>query len=170
MGWGKYLDKLRAIIGENNRPTAKKAVILPPAPQDELTIWTAGATVGAILYERTSLNNYLCSPNKIWEYPVAKVPVLCNAAPEVAQRVKAYGFGWVLPYEGLSGKTIADKIQSLGDMEIADARAGCRRFIEEDNWSRYETRLVGLYAQLGVPVNNSAHHSLRPGGPDRPQG
>jgi glycosyltransferase involved in cell wall biosynthesis len=155
MGWGKYLEKLQAMIGTNDGTGAKKAVIVPPAPQDELAIWTAGA-VGAILYEPTNLNNYLCSPNKIWEYPVAEVPVLCNAAPEVAERVKAYGFGWVLPYEGLSGKTIADKIQSFGDMEIADAPAGCRRFIEEDNWSRYEARFVGLYAQLGVPVNNSA--------------
>jgi glycosyltransferase involved in cell wall biosynthesis len=152
MGWGRHQSALEDILASSEYrkrdPDLARVRIIPAVEQRELSIWTAGGTIGAIPYEPSSLNHYYCSPNKIWEYPAAGVPVLCSAAPEMANRVKGYGFGWVLPFEKLTGPGIAEAVAALDDAEIARAREACRRFIAADNWSVYEARLLELYAGL----------------------
>ncbi|HYE68658.1 MAG TPA: hypothetical protein VEA58_08600, partial [Anaerovoracaceae bacterium] len=46
-------------------------VFIPPAPQNDLALWTAGGTIGIIPYEKIGLNHWFCTPNKLWEYPNA---------------------------------------------------------------------------------------------------
>jgi hypothetical protein len=68
--------------------------------------------------------------------------------PEMRRVVTTYHCGWVLP-ETLTAGAIADTIASLTDEQISQARLGCMRFIEADNWTaRYEKRLLDLYANF----------------------
>src|SRR5690606_35834587 len=55
-----------------------KIKIIDPVPQEELLLWTQGATVGAIPYPITCLNHWGCAPNKLWEYPGAGVPIIAT--------------------------------------------------------------------------------------------
>ncbi len=71
------------------------------------------------------------------------------ALPEMRRVVTTYHCGWVLP-ETLTASAIADLVASLTDEAIAQAKQGCRSFIEADNWTvRYEKRLLDLYTRLG---------------------
>ncbi len=121
---------------------------IPPAPQRELKSWTEGATVGIIPYEGKMLNHWIATPNKLWEYPSAGVPLVVQPFPEMRRVVTTYHCGWVLP-ETLTASAIADLVANLTEEQISQAKLGCMRFIEADNWTaRYEKRLLDLYAQF----------------------
>ena len=121
---------------------------VPPVPQEDLAQWTAGATLGVIPYEPVSLNHIYCSPNKLWEYPRSGVPILCSDAPEMTRRVREYGIGWVIPRDQLTPHGIARMVANLSDEELARAKLACAAFIEKDNWSVYEKRLLEVYSRL----------------------
>jgi glycosyltransferase involved in cell wall biosynthesis len=76
---------------------------------------------------------------------------------EMRRIVETYGCGWVLP-ETFSAEAIAGLVASLTQETIEEARAGCRRFIEADNWAVYRARLLDLYRRLEpqVPVQNDS--------------
>jgi len=148
MGWGPLNDELRIIANEANHP--EKVKFLPGVPLSELHLWSAGGTVGIIPYENNVLNHWICTPNKLWEFPVAGVPLIVQPFPELRKVVETYNCGWVLP-ENLTPHAIVDLIARLTDEDIARARQGCAQFIAQDNWeSAYETRLVEYYRALEV--------------------
>ena len=156
MGWGPLAGTLKQIAAHIAQRAGRdeeddeqaKVRFVPPAPQKELKAWTQGATVGIIPYEGKMLNHWISTPNKLWEYPSAGVPLIVQPFPEMRRVVTTYHCGWVLP-ETLTASAIADLVSSLGDEAIAQARQGCMRFIEADNWTaRYEKRLLDLYAGL----------------------
>lgn len=149
MGWGTLkpeLEQMAALVD----PDGKRIRFVPPVAQSELAQWTADATIGVILYEPHSLNHVFCSPNKLWEYPRSGVPVLVSDAPEMVQRIEQHGYGWILPKEDLSPHRIARFIANLSEEEIAAAKARCYPFLEKDNWSVYEARLLEIYARLAA--------------------
>ena len=131
-----------------------KIRFVPPAPQDELQQWTQGATVGVIPYENDGLNHWFCSPNKLWEYPNAGVPILASGFPELHKVVIGDGVGWVLPPDPKAAD-IARCVERLSEDEIAQKKDACREYIERDNWAVYEKRLVSLFDWVGDGRNAS---------------
>lgn len=152
MGWGNHELALRKLAyGGTTSPfdTRFESQIrfIPPAPQEELVFWTAGATVGIIPYEDAGLNHWFCSPNKLWEYPNAGVPIIVNPFPELKRTVEGNEIGWLLPGE-LTPQGIAETVNSLTDEDISLAHAQCALFIARDNWEVYSLRLVHLYEKI----------------------
>jgi glycosyltransferase involved in cell wall biosynthesis len=160
MGWGRSEEQLRnlarSIIAKADREPPVRFV--PPAAQSELPLWTAGATIGIIPYENVGLNHLYCTPNKLWEYPNAGVPVLVSPLPELRKPVEAYGCGWVLT-DPQEPQTVAEQIASLTDTEINAARNACHAFIENENWSKYGERLIELYEKLMSPSESRVPES-----------
>lgn len=160
MGWGRLEEQLRSIADGINaaaeasgRPARVRFVL--PAPQSELHLWTAGATVGVIPYESAGLNHWYCTPNKLWEYPNAGVPVLVSPFPELRKPVEAYGYGWLLP-EVQDPCALAAQVAALSEIEMARARAACRSFIAAESWTKYAEVIVSLYEELlGSVVSSS---------------
>ncbi len=146
MGWGNFEAELRRIAQEVD-PEGHRIRFLPGAPQEELARWTAGGALGVIPYENVCLNHWFCTPNKIWEYPVAGVPILASPFPELGRAVSENGIG-VLLEDPVTPENIAAVVASVTDGQLATMRANCRRFLERDNWSIYERRLVELYAGI----------------------
>lgn len=151
MGWGNLEAELRARAAEVQRPGPSPAVVfLPGVPQEDLQAWTVGASLGAIAYENTGLNHLYCTPNKLWEYPNAGVPILCTDLVEMRRIVEANRIGFLLP-RAFTADDIAGRVNALTEAELARARKACAAFIERDNWSVYAPRLVRLYADLECP-------------------
>jgi glycosyltransferase involved in cell wall biosynthesis len=153
MGWGPLAGLLKQIAASSARRDGSasdnaKVRFIPAAPARELKSWTQGASVGIIPYEGKMLNHWISTPNKLWEYPAAGVPLIVQPFPEMRRVVTAYRCGWTLP-ETLTASAIADLVSGLTDDMIAEAKAGCQKFVEADNWyARYEKRLLDLYAGL----------------------
>jgi hypothetical protein len=149
MGWGSLEPRLREIAEEVNQfhisnGHPEVVIFIPPAPQKDLALWTAGGTVGIIPYEKVGLNHWFCTPNKLWEYPNARLPVLVSPFPELSRPVLDYNYGWILPEEQDPQK-LAELVCALTPEKIALAKSNCTRFMEQDNWSIYADRLVEMY-------------------------
>lgn len=117
------------------------------APQRELVRWTMGATIGVIPYEYVGLNHYYCTPNKLWEYSAAGVPMLVSPFPEMRKIVGGNELGWFLE-DPIEPRKVAEFISSLDEVEVQQKRSNCFRHISQDNWSKYESSLVELYATI----------------------
>ena len=124
-----------------------KIRFVPPVARDELEQWTQGASIGIIPYENDGLNHWFCSPNKLWEYPNAGVPILASCMPELRNVIQGAGIGWLLPPDHKAGD-IARVISKIADEDIAEKRENCARHIERDNWRVYEKRLVDCFNGL----------------------
>ncbi len=164
MGWGGYEPELKVIakqINHNEKKHRKSDLIrfIPPAPQEELVLWTAGATIGVIPYENKGLNHWFCTPNKLWEYPNAGVPILISPFPEMKYFVEKYGHGWFLP-EKLNSESFGQVIQSLKDSDIHKAKEASFNFIKQNHWGIFEARLLSLYTELSSETIGSMDGNL----------
>jgi glycosyltransferase involved in cell wall biosynthesis len=154
MGWGNFEPELRRIAAEVD-PAGERVRFVPGAPQEELGQWTAGGSLGVIPYENVCLNHWFCTPNKIWEYPVAGVPILASPFPELAKAVEENGIGLLLA-DPVTPANIAAVVASVGDDDLERMRERCGAFLARDNWSIYERRLIELYARVLGGASRSA--------------
>ncbi|MFQ5733410.1 MAG: glycosyltransferase family 4 protein [Planctomycetaceae bacterium] len=146
MGWGPLETELHEL--RDALPNGREMVrFIPAASQEELPFWTAGATVGTILYENTCLNHWFCSPNKLWEYANAGVPILASRFPEMESTIARNGTGWLLQMPA-TARQIAERVRSISADDVAAKKRRCAEFVRRDNWSVYESRLLEMYGTL----------------------
>ena len=155
MGWGALEQELRDRIELLPKREVPSVVMIPGVPHAELQDWTAGACLGAIPYENISLNHLYCTPNKLWEYPAAGVPILCTDLVEMGQVIREHEIGFLLP-RSFSSDDIANAVNALSAEDLARAAQNCRSFIEDDNWEVYGARLVSLYQELAAAKHQKA--------------
>jgi hypothetical protein len=147
MGWGPLEDELKRKakeIMESNSVIDIK--FLPPASQTELPMWTAGAAVGVILYEDNGINHKYCTPNKLWEFPSSKVPVLVTPRVEMKRFVDEYKFGKVID-EPVSSARIIENISTV--IENSDSYIeNCMIFSKANSWDIYQQEILAVYKSL----------------------
>ena len=147
MGSGKLEDLI--IDTKNNlnieRPNGENVIsLIPPAPYQDLALWTSCADLGAIFYKNTSLNQFFCTPNKIWEYPNANVPIICSNLFEMSKIVSSNKIGFVIN-ENSTGKEIAHFVNHLSDEILLEIKENCNQFSRNQSWQVYEKKLISMY-------------------------
>jgi glycosyltransferase involved in cell wall biosynthesis len=150
MGWGTLQKDMKLLLStliHKNNKMESKVRFVPKVKQKDLPFWTCGATLGVIPYENTSLNHWFCTPNKLWEYPNAGVPIIASPFPELKKVIESNEIGWFLP-DPLSPKEIAEAINNIESSDLLNARKHCRRFIVKDNWNVYAKILQKKYEEL----------------------
>ena len=65
----------------------RPAHVLEPVPPAELLSWVASADVGGVLIQKSTLNHYLSTPNKLFECLAAGVPVVASDFPTMRRIV-----------------------------------------------------------------------------------
>lgn len=146
MGWGAFEGELRRVAQEVD-PGGSRVRFIPGAPHAELRDWTAGADLGVIPYENVCLNHWFCSPNKLWEYPTAGVPILASPYPVLSEIVIGNGIGLLLD-DPATPEGIARSVGGASARDLAAMREACMAFIAKDNWDRYEQRLLTVYEEM----------------------
>jgi glycosyltransferase involved in cell wall biosynthesis len=142
----EYGAELSALIDELG--LGERVSLLPSVPLDELLACTAEADVGVTLLQDTCENHRLALPNKLFEYVAAGVPVVASALPETERLVSAFGIGWtVVPDDPLALAAVLRA--ALGARDDQALRARIRGAAEELRWTREQSKLLGLYAELG---------------------
>ena len=167
MGWGNLEDELRDLASKAPRESEQPDVVfLPGVPHDELQLWSAGASLGAIPYENTGLNHLYCTPNKLWEYPSAGVPILCTRLVELQRFIDTYGIGFLIPRD-FTERDIATAVNEMDPQALARAKENCAPFIAQNNWDKFAPRLTSLYEQFKPAVSKrhepELEHALRSG-------
>ncbi|MBB3185654.1 glycosyltransferase involved in cell wall biosynthesis [Halomonas fontilapidosi] len=75
----------------------------PAVSSDVLLSYTSSADYGILFYEDTCLNHRYCSPNKIFEYLMAGLPVLTSNLFEMKRMVEAEDVGVVADVNTIEG-------------------------------------------------------------------
>lgn len=148
MGWGKLESLVKKEADKINKTRAKDRPairVIPPAKQEELQSYSAGATVGIIPYENTNLNHLYCTPNKLWEYPNAGIPIVATDLVEIRKIVEEWGTGILLPRDFNSGD-ISKVVSQLEDEQINAWKVKCAKFSEAMSWEKFEDKLLAIYA------------------------
>jgi glycosyltransferase involved in cell wall biosynthesis len=150
MGWGPLLQDLRALAVAEG--VQDRVHFLEGVPLAELLDVTAGADLGVIPYRNVGLNNYYTSPNKLFEYCAAGVPIACSRFPELVPIVEGLGVGRTFDPE--SPASIAQAVDALVEdpQALAEARAAAARAGAELTWEREQAKLLAVYEGLGVPA------------------
>jgi glycosyltransferase involved in cell wall biosynthesis len=96
------------------------------------------------------LNNYYTSPNKLFEYCAAGVPIACSRFPELVQVVEGLGLGRTFDPE--SPASIAQAVDALVEdpHALAEARAAVASAAAEFTWEREKLKLLAVYEGLKV--------------------
>ena len=163
MGWGKLESDLKDVaqhLAENALPGDAPLVVIPGAPQEELASWTAGATIGIIPYEDAGLNHLYCTPNKLWEYPDAGVPILATDFIEMGRMIREWDTGFLLPRD-FTTADIIEFLRQTDDEEIESKRVNCRRFTQQMSWAKFEPQLRALYETLASSMRGPAAQLMR---------
>ena len=147
MGWGVLQGKLQELAEGTNKTAGREIVkLLPPVPHDDLLDWVSGASFGIISYEPGLLNHNLCTPNKLYEYPAANVPVIGTDLQAIQEIISHHKIGTVLPFplEGASLKSYLDGISKPDKDKLVDA---CRTFANDCSAASQMKGLIDLYSK-----------------------
>lgn len=148
MGYGEEVKtQLKGIAQENgisSRVHFKAAV-----PQAELLFWTASADAGIIPYPPTDLNHTYCSPNKLFEFIQAGLPIIANDLPFLRQIVAGEEFGVVMSLT--DANNFAQAIRVMFDREQGGPgrfKKNLREKAAKYSWQVEAAKLLDLYAAL----------------------
>jgi glycosyltransferase involved in cell wall biosynthesis len=120
--------------------------LVPSVSPNELMDYTSSADVGLLLYEDSCLNHRYCLPNKLFEYIMAKIPIVINDLPEVKKVVTYEKIGWVLKrYDADCLKDIISKIQ---ENKLYEMKINCENTSEKYCWEKQEISLINSYNRL----------------------
>lgn len=122
--------------------------------QEQLLAYTACADLGLIPYLPTCLNNALCTPNKLFEYIAAGVPIIAHDLIEIRKMLNTFNFGYITNltcYESLGTKL--DHL--LGNPNILhELKINALAAREKINWQHEEKLLVKMYQNI-LPLRST---------------
>ncbi len=139
----RSLEKLAQQRGIAGRVYFHNAV-----PQSNLLEFTAAADVGVIPYQATCLNNHYCTPNKLYEFIAAGLPILATDLPEIRKVVKEREIGLV--GDTSSSKKIGSLIDNFFSDEerFANWKANVSIVRQLICWEQEEKKLIHIYQEL----------------------
>jgi glycosyltransferase involved in cell wall biosynthesis len=120
-------------------------------PQADLLRYVAHANLGIIPYSgRTLLNNRYCTPNKLFEFIEAEIPICANDLPELRRIVTGNGIGAVSPMEDAAAMARAVEACRQQCVQGSFTPAALRQARHKFAWEKQAKTLLQLYEQLGV--------------------
>jgi glycosyltransferase involved in cell wall biosynthesis len=140
-GFGAIEDELRRIA----KPF-RNCRFDPPLPLDELVSAASAADVGIVTYLPINLNNYLASPNKLFEYIQAGIPIVASNLPFIQKIVKENDLG--ILFDPSKPKEIALAInQATEEERLRTLKANVMKVRHLYSWEREQRKLIAIYEQ-----------------------
>lgn len=145
MGYGKFQTSLSEIVHTHN--LSRRVHFKPAVAQEELLFWTASADAGIIPYPSAlDINTRYCSPNKLFEFIQAEVPIIANDLPFLRQVIAGEGFGLIMALDQKNDfvKAITSMFdQSAGGPERF--KTNLRKRKSNYNWDLQGKKLMEIY-------------------------
>ena len=98
MGYGELEDEIKRASKEYDN-----IYFYPAVSPDILLEYTSSADFGILFYENNCLNHYYCSPNKMFEYLMAEIPVIASNLYEMKRLVENNDIGVVAKENTIDG-------------------------------------------------------------------
>jgi glycosyltransferase involved in cell wall biosynthesis len=117
--------------------------------QDELIGACASADLGLLPYEDIGFNHRVATPNKLYEYAQARLPIAASDLPQIAPILRRLGNGGVMSFK--TPESTADGLRRVVDGLLPTLRADLsvlERAAEALSWEQEAPALVGLVDEV----------------------
>jgi glycosyltransferase involved in cell wall biosynthesis len=131
-GHGEKFDEFKEL--SKDLGISDRVYFLGNKSQEELINYTAAADIGLALIENISVSYYHALPNKLFEYIMAEVPVLCSNLPQMKQIVEHYKVGESVDPEENKNLIEAIEIMVNDSEKLNRYKKNCREASKELNW------------------------------------
>jgi glycosyltransferase involved in cell wall biosynthesis len=149
MGYGDMADELLAHAARLG--IGERVHMVPAVPQDELLYWTQAADAGVIPYPAVDLNHRFCSPNKLFEFIQAGLPIVANDLPYLRDVVGGEQIGALAPIEDPAAFANAiDDVLAADDASNRAYRSRIAEIADRYSWRTQGEHLRQIYADLGT--------------------
>ena len=107
------------------------------------------ADAGIIPYQATCLNNYFCTPNKLFEFIAAGLPIVASDLPEINRLVLGHQLGLVGKMD--TGASMARLIDEMfqSENQLLAWKTHAESAAQSLNWDIEGKKLVELFSQYG---------------------
>jgi glycosyltransferase involved in cell wall biosynthesis len=157
MGYGDYRSGLEAIASRGGLGDVVR--FLDPVPQGDLLAYCASASVGLIPYRPVDLNHYYSSPNKLFDFIQARLPILANDLPFLRKVIAGRDIGMVasMTTPDSVGEAMLGILSKLDDAHTASRwRHNLAQAAQVYNWEHEGEKLLRLfYEKIGGPVRKT---------------
>lgn len=145
MGYGDYQAALERLASEAG---GGRIQFIPAVPQRDLLAYCASADVGVIPYQAVDLNNYYTSPNKLFDFIQAGLPIVASDLPYLRKVIVGGDLGVVAQLD--RPEDYASAINTILDLSDRAARLKekLRRAAPNYTWSAQAAKLVEAYRRL----------------------
>jgi glycosyltransferase involved in cell wall biosynthesis len=114
----------------------------------ELHDYCCGASLGVVIYEHTTLNNYLAAPNKLFAYLMAGLPVAASGFPGLSAVLEAEGAG--ATFDPADEASVSSAMRGM----LAD-RATLAAMGERARLAAKRRKLLEVYERLSAACSTS---------------
>jgi glycosyltransferase involved in cell wall biosynthesis len=146
VGYGDYLATLEKLAETHG--VRDRVIFYGRVESDDLPALTQLCDVGIIPYRAVDEMHRYCSPNKLFEFISAQIPMLASDLPYLRDVIAGHEIGWLGNLEEPAGfaqlmqQVIADKTG------LAAARGNLPKAAAELNWDVEGRKLVDIYDRL----------------------
>ena len=139
LGDGPLKKELTTLTSDLNLDQRIK--FINKVPIHELLNYTSGADFGINILEDFNLSKKLASPNKLFEYIHAGIPVICSRSVENDKVLNKYKIGIAVNNEPVD---ISKKIAELIEKELGSYKLACNEAAKEYNWETQEDTIMNI--------------------------
>jgi len=141
-----YENKLRTIA--QKKGVASRLAFFGPVPSSEVTLYASSADLGVAPIENVCLSYYYCSPNKLFEYLLAGLPVIASDFPEMRQIIDEYGVGSTFDpsASGDIARAVTDILEAPEKWK--DMKKKTDALASAYNWEKESRKLTHIYGSL----------------------
>lgn len=137
LGYGPLRGLIEDVVSTNDN-----VHFHPPVSHELVTEIVQHADIGLALIENISLSDYLCAPNKLFEYAFSNVYVLASDFPEMRRLIDNYNLGDIVNPDTDSLFMKIKEIEEKSSINIES------RNIHELSWDFQSRILVEAYEKM----------------------
>jgi len=145
VGRGDVEQELR--VQAANKSWATRVIFKGFVPFSELATLTYQASLGLSLEENMGKNYYYASPNKVYDYIQAGIPVIVSDLPEMRRTVEDWGIGEILRVEDRNPWQLSRLVLRLMEEEYSTKKysLASKKAARILNWEEEQNRLKQIY-------------------------
>ncbi len=147
MGYGDYINELLDMAKDLG--IKGRIISVPAKTQAELLYYTSSADIGVIPYTTSNmknLNHLYSSPNKLYEFIAAGLPVLASDLPFYRDVLGKYNNGIIRDFETPEG--FAKGVKDIFAMDLDELRRNALAAYEDLNWDNEAEKLKEIYEDI----------------------
>ena len=141
MGYGPLIKTVQEAVNNNDNIFYQEAVTL-----DEIHKYTSSADYGLNVTNNTCLSRYYALPNKLFEYVMARIPIIASNDYERGRFVRENQIGFVV--ENTEINSIKKNIILSLDYEKKQFFSRLDKLAKNYNWDMESKKLLKIYREL----------------------